>query len=668
MNEPPDRVDPLARLLEGLLNDPDARARFRREPAVVCRELGLDDAAEQLSGGAKALHTLELRESKSSLAGLLLAAAAEGVGLADLVHHVYEHLNGDTARLAGQALTRAGLPAVHEAVTRAGLPAVQQPLEPTAGGSLAPEQLSDASAAPVPAPLDVAGAGVVTPPVDLASPSADASSLLASPQLGFSPAASNNLLAGGADPRMISALSRLGESHRIEVSAANSDGSFDISAVDGRPVSTHNVAARVVAEELASLDERIRPSQVGSPWPMSGATFTADPGSIDKIRVAFSGPAPAAGGGGTVGLPAVSQAGGAQEVAADQVAGSALAEGAPNPVALSAVTAAMRMIHTPYVWGAETPRVGFDCSGLVQWAYHQAGHPIGRTTWDQIKDGKPVQWGEFKPGDLIFSNFEGGSDPTHVVMYIGNGKVIAAPHTGASVEVEPVSWFKDYYVGARRIEPLTASSGDAMPDAQIGGAVVAQAQSPAGGMATVGGLQVPAQAGTASPTNTVQFMPAVADPKGSDPAHVADLHSGAGLPDPTDAYPGDHAPQQQIAAWMARQAERAGLPPELPVMAALTESGLRNLDYGDSTSVGYFQMLSNWNEWGGGKYRGFASHPELQLQWFIDHALAYKHQYAGRNDAHSLGDWAADVERPLAAYRGRYEPRYKEARRLISGR
>jgi hypothetical protein len=144
MNAPADEVDPLAQLLEGLLNDPDARARFRREPALVCRELGLDDAAEELSGGAKALHTLELRESKSSLAGLLVAAAAEGVGLADLVHHVYEHLNGDTARLAGQALTRAGMPAVHQAVTRAGLPAVQ-PLEPAVGGALGPEQLSGSS-------------------------------------------------------------------------------------------------------------------------------------------------------------------------------------------------------------------------------------------------------------------------------------------------------------------------------------------------------------------------------------------------------------------------------------------------------------------------------------------------------------------------------------------
>lgn len=109
------------------------------------------------------------------------------------------------------------------------------------------------------------------------------------------------------------------------------------------------------------------------------------------------------------------------------------------------------VVGTPYVWGGESKK-GFDCSGLIQWAYAQHGINLPRTTYQQIKVGKPVQWGKFRPGDLIFSNFEGpGAGPTHVVMYVGNGKVIAAPHTGASVEYENVNLFKNNFVGARRV-------------------------------------------------------------------------------------------------------------------------------------------------------------------------------------------------------------------------
>ena len=64
-----------------------------------------------------------------------------------------------------------------------------------------------------------------------------------------------------------------------------------------------------------------------------------------------------------------------------------------------------------------------------------------------------------------------------------------------------------------------------------------------------------------------------------------------------DAYPGDNAPQEQIAAWMAGQAEKRGLPRELPLMASLVESGMKNLNFGDRDSVGFFQMRAEiWNQ------------------------------------------------------------------------
>jgi hypothetical protein len=155
--------------------------------------------------------------------------------------------------------------------------------------------------------------------------------------------------------------------------------------------------------------------------------------------------------------------------------------------------------------------------------------------------------------------------------------------------------------------------------------------------------------------------PAAHHPAGSAPAAVA--------PEPPDAapvYPGDQATPQQIAAWMGAHAAKAGLPPELPVMAALTESGLRNLSYGDRDSVGFFQMrVGIWDQ---GAYAGYPSNPELQIQWFIDHAVAVKGQYPGlAGNPNSWGEWVADIEQPAAAYRYRYQLQLSTAQALLRG-
>jgi hypothetical protein len=81
------------------------------------------------------------------------------------------------------------------------------------------------------------------------------------------------------------------------------------------------------------------------------------------------------------------------------------------------------------------------------------------------------------------------------------------------------------------------------------------------------------------------------------------------------ASPHDDAPKETIAAWLATRARAAGLPPELPIMASLVESGLRNLP-SDGSSAGYFRMSEGI--WNAGAYAGFPSNPELQAKWFID--------------------------------------------------
>lgn len=136
-------------------------------------------------------------------------------------------------------------------------------------------------------------------------------------------------------------------------------------------------------------------------------------------------------------------------------------------------------------------------------------------------------------------------------------------------------------------------------------------------------------------------------------------------------YPGDGAGERAIAAWMARGATATGLPGELPVMAALTESGLRNLPDTGSGYAGFFQMSTGYLD--RGPYAGFEARPELQLRWFTTAAAAVRERglAAGRPDplADELawGEWIADVERPATRYRGRYQPQLDRARELIAG-
>ncbi len=108
-------------------------------------------------------------------------------------------------------------------------------------------------------------------------------------------------------------------------------------------------------------------------------------------------------------------------------------------VGARAVAAASRELGVPYVYGAASPEAGFDCSGLIVWAYAQAGVALPRVTYDQVRVGTPVQYGDLQAGDLIFRR---GDVPTrdfgHVAMYVSAGIEINAPHTGAVVSLRAV--------------------------------------------------------------------------------------------------------------------------------------------------------------------------------------------------------------------------------------
>lgn len=129
-------------------------------------------------------------------------------------------------------------------------------------------------------------------------------------------------------------------------------------------------------------------------------------------------------------------------------AAPALPNFAPAPVQQQtlgdiALDAAKTKVGAMYSWGAAGP-ANFDCSGLVQWAYKQAGIKLPRTSFEQSHVGAPVAFANLKPGDLVITN--GGG---HVGLYAGDGLLLNAVQSG-----EPVSYTHlsaDDVVTARRI-------------------------------------------------------------------------------------------------------------------------------------------------------------------------------------------------------------------------
>jgi cell wall-associated NlpC family hydrolase len=302
---------------------------------------------------------------------------------------------------------------------------------------------------------------------------------------------------------------------------------MDIAAVDGSPVNADNAFANDVATELSSLDPHIRPDEIGTPWAISGPGYFTDAAHSDHLHVAFdkaidpswappaaqagmSAPAarvanaaatpvasaPVPGGPGTlaVAVPAGASAskaaldtlsldvpepgGGAQpaapavgtEASGASAAADVLAESPAEPAAgakaLAALAEALKHKGTDYQWGGSTPETGFDCSGLVQWAYAKQGIEIPRVTDQQIlaKNGASVERKDLAPGDLVFFR-----DPSgyvhHVGISMGGDKFLHAPSTGDVVKESSLdeSYYAQRFTGGRRFDDTPVSSPAASP-------------------------------------------------------------------------------------------------------------------------------------------------------------------------------------------------------------
>ena len=109
---------------------------------------------------------------------------------------------------------------------------------------------------------------------------------------------------------------------------------------------------------------------------------------------------------------------------------------------------AQRYLGTPYRWGGESPRAGFDCSGFVMYVFSRVGVSLPRVVSAQYRVGKKVARSALRPGDIVF--FDGLG---HDGIYIGGGRFVHSPSSGDVVKISSLRepWYRSRWVGARRV-------------------------------------------------------------------------------------------------------------------------------------------------------------------------------------------------------------------------
>jgi len=115
-------------------------------------------------------------------------------------------------------------------------------------------------------------------------------------------------------------------------------------------------------------------------------------------------------------------------------------------LARKVVAYARHQVGVSYSWGGTSPGTGFDCSGLVYSAYRSIGWTIPRSSWDQLRAGRPVGFARLRPGDLLFT--EGGG---HVQLVVSGTTAVSAPQTGERVHYVPLARLRPAFAGARRV-------------------------------------------------------------------------------------------------------------------------------------------------------------------------------------------------------------------------
>jgi hypothetical protein len=120
-------------------------------------------------------------------------------------------------------------------------------------------------------------------------------------------------------------------------------------------------------------------------------------------------------------------------------------------VASAVVAAARSVMGAAYLWAGDSPTAGFDCSGLAAWAYARAGIALPHNAQAQLDLGPTVPADRLAAGDLVFFGAGAGA-VDHVGIYVGDGEMIDAPHSGGDVRLDFIDGFTPPYVGATRPE------------------------------------------------------------------------------------------------------------------------------------------------------------------------------------------------------------------------
>ena len=129
------------------------------------------------------------------------------------------------------------------------------------------------------------------------------------------------------------------------------------------------------------------------------------------------------------------------------VSAANLSAGVGSGTVQTAISVGSQFVGRPYVFGGNNPSSGFDCSGLVQWSYKQAGISLPRSSSQQYLATQRVSRGEAKAGDLVFFSY--GSGVAHVGIYLGNNTMLNSQNSG--VKIESLDWWNKYLVGFGRI-------------------------------------------------------------------------------------------------------------------------------------------------------------------------------------------------------------------------
>lgn len=122
----------------------------------------------------------------------------------------------------------------------------------------------------------------------------------------------------------------------------------------------------------------------------------------------------------------------------------------------TAVSKLMGQLGKPYLWGGSSPKTGFDCSGLVWYAYKDlVKFKIPRTANEMyhLRDAASIRRDRLEKGDLVFFRINGRGSADHVGVYLGGGKFIQSPRTGKDIQVSALGddFWQEHYVGARRV-------------------------------------------------------------------------------------------------------------------------------------------------------------------------------------------------------------------------